>query len=510
MRPGYQFLLILLAFACLFAPAAAADQATDLLDQQDWSSSPPLATSPLKDWIAWVQHKNDGHYYGSGQPIAPPKPPGLPDSAIEVTIDVQAGTRVTTEGGVTCTERWYKVWVSIVFDDGSIFRWMEEGQNEECSDGSETHWIETIASAGVEDIFNLSWTGWIRSYRADALQIERRMRGRAPAGGTLDLTALSPSSLPWVGSEADVVDIALGPGAVLDLRGHSGAGGPLFAPTGAITLRCDTILLDPGVQLSDLFASPPGVLPGADVRELFVAGPPMAHFEGTGPAEVELRVSNLGNAPLLATLGWIDVLAWSFGGPIGIPLAPGQQGVGVLVPLAIPPAAQPGDASLLTIQATAPLTSAVARSALLERVAASSPPQPFCTAKPNSLGCVPLISWSGTPSASGYDDFHVLASDVISNRNGILFHAPAAGGLPFQGGTLCVSGQLVRTPVQNSGGNPGNGDCSGLYSFHFGHAYLQDAALLPGTDVYCQYWSRDLADPWGSGLSDALAFQVAP
>ena len=36
--------------------------------------------------------------------------------------------------------------------------------------------------------------------------------------------------------------------------------------------------------------------------------------------------------------------------------------------------------------------------------------------------------------------------------------------------------------------------------------------LVPGALVYCQWWSRDPLDPagFGTGLSDALRFGIAP
>jgi hypothetical protein len=141
------------------------------------------------------------------------------------------------------------------------------------------------------------------------------------------------------------------------------------------------------------------------------------------------------------------------------------------------------------------------------------PPTAYCTAKVNSLGCTPHIGWSGTPTLSGADDFVVGANQVISHKTGILFFGFARTAVPFYGGTICVDTPVVRTPLQDSGGNTVLDDCSGNYSFFFSHAYMNAHGLTPGTTVRAQYWSRDpgFAIPQQDiGLTDALEFDVRP
>lgn len=146
----------------------------------------------------------------------------------------------------------------------------------------------------------------------------------------------------------------------------------------------------------------------------------------------------------------------------------------------------------------------------------SSCPTPtvYCTAKVNSQFCVPAIGFSGTPSASSGSGFFVTASQMLNNKNGLLFYSLAPAGLPFQGSFLCAQPPIKRTAVQNSAGSGGGPDCSGTYSFDF-NAYVatgQDPNLLPTTDVYAQYWARDPADLSGfaTSLSDALTFNLCP
>jgi len=140
-------------------------------------------------------------------------------------------------------------------------------------------------------------------------------------------------------------------------------------------------------------------------------------------------------------------------------------------------------------------------------------PEPYCTAKVNSQGCLPAIWFSGIPSATDPSPFDVGCDWVVSNQFGILFYGFSPHNLPFQGGTLCVHPPITRTPVQNSGGNPPPTDCSGVFSYDF-NARIQsgvDPSLVAGQVVYGQYWYRDpQSSPFGTGLSDALQFDIQP
>jgi hypothetical protein len=141
-------------------------------------------------------------------------------------------------------------------------------------------------------------------------------------------------------------------------------------------------------------------------------------------------------------------------------------------------------------------------------------PTVYCTAKINSQFCAPAIGFSGTPSFSAGSGFFVTASQMLNNKNGLLFYSLAPAALPFQGSFLCAQPPIKRTSVQNSAGNAGSPDCSGTYSFDF-NAYVAlgtDPNLLPSSDVYAQYWARDPADLSGfaTSLSDALQFNLCP
>jgi hypothetical protein len=136
----------------------------------------------------------------------------------------------------------------------------------------------------------------------------------------------------------------------------------------------------------------------------------------------------------------------------------------------------------------------------------------YCVAKQNSAGCWPSIGWSGTPSLSGADDFHVTATQELNQHLGLAFFGLAAANVPFGGGIRCVQSPLLRTPSQNSGGNVGPPDCSGAYDFHVSYAWLAQRGWGAGTELFGQYWSRDpmSADGTNVALSNAMRFVIQP
>jgi hypothetical protein len=145
----------------------------------------------------------------------------------------------------------------------------------------------------------------------------------------------------------------------------------------------------------------------------------------------------------------------------------------------------------------------------------SPAPERYCTAKTNSLGCVPSILSSGVPTRSWPGGFAIAARDVLNQASGTLIYSLGiAAAQPFQGGTLCMVGPIRRTQVQGSGGSPSGSDCSGTFALDFNvwMASGSDPALQAGLHVRAQYWSRDngLPLPWPTSLTDALSFEIWP
>ncbi len=138
----------------------------------------------------------------------------------------------------------------------------------------------------------------------------------------------------------------------------------------------------------------------------------------------------------------------------------------------------------------------------------------YCTAKVNSLGCLPQISSSGTVSMGDASPLVLMVQQVLNEKNGLFFYSKTGpDAAPFLGGILCGAAPLTRTLIQGSGGTPPPvSDCSGSYVLSF-DAWFQsglDPALTLGTPVHGQFYSRDPASSFGAGLSNAVSFVVTP
>jgi len=147
-------------------------------------------------------------------------------------------------------------------------------------------------------------------------------------------------------------------------------------------------------------------------------------------------------------------------------------------------------------------------------LASSSVLQPtvFCTAKINSQLCVPAIGASGSASATSPAAFHIGAAELINQKTGLLFYGYGTNAAALQGGTLCCQSPVRRTGVQATGGASGLVDCSGTLVFDMNARIRSglDPGLAAGATVAAQYYYRDPQATWGTGLTDAVQFQIAP
>ena len=146
-------------------------------------------------------------------------------------------------------------------------------------------------------------------------------------------------------------------------------------------------------------------------------------------------------------------------------------------------------------------------------------PLNYCAAKLNSLGCVPSISFSGTPSATAGSGFTVNGANVRNQKVGLVVYTNAGqAATPFHGGFLCINTPIRRSIALNSGGSalPAS-DCSGVYqidmnAFAVGAQGGTPAAFLtlPGTVVDAQIWGPDPGFPFpnNSTLTGGLQYTV--
>jgi len=139
-----------------------------------------------------------------------------------------------------------------------------------------------------------------------------------------------------------------------------------------------------------------------------------------------------------------------------------------------------------------------------------SGPQPYCTAKTSSAGCIASVT-TNMPSVqptSGAGDYSVIANGVQGFKPGIMFfgvNGPAA--IPFSGGTLCMNPPLGRAPIQLSNGT-GPATCDGMFTQNVNDGSVSpNLDQGPGTSNWCQFWNRDPdngAGVLGTQLSNAI------
>jgi len=140
-----------------------------------------------------------------------------------------------------------------------------------------------------------------------------------------------------------------------------------------------------------------------------------------------------------------------------------------------------------------------------------TPPSTYCTAKMNSQFCVPAIGYQGTPSLSSAGPFRITATNLLNNKQGLVFYGFAQAAAPFQGGTLCVQGPVKRTPAANTGGSTTGNNCTGTFNYDFKALMTSGSDPLlqiVGQPVNAQIWSRDPADTYTTNLTDAVRFQI--
>jgi len=138
-------------------------------------------------------------------------------------------------------------------------------------------------------------------------------------------------------------------------------------------------------------------------------------------------------------------------------------------------------------------------------------PRVVCTATQSSLGCAVSLSWTGSPTLAGPDDFHLLASNVRNRSGGFLRWSLVPVQLPVGSSTLCVGSPATHVPLGRSGGNQQGYDCSGSFHHHFTQAVLSSSGLAAFDTLYAQVVSRDGAfSAGGLAVSETLRIVICP
>ncbi len=148
----------------------------------------------------------------------------------------------------------------------------------------------------------------------------------------------------------------------------------------------------------------------------------------------------------------------------------------------------------------------------LHELPATPLPTSYCTAKTNSLGCTPTITWSGMPSASAGSGFIIGAQQVLPHMSGALHYGTRGIAIPWNGGLRCTTdGNPGRTWPQTASAS-GAPPCTGEYAFDFNQFIASgvNPILIAGQRVFVQYYMRDPASTYGWGLSNGLDFTILP
>jgi hypothetical protein len=144
-------------------------------------------------------------------------------------------------------------------------------------------------------------------------------------------------------------------------------------------------------------------------------------------------------------------------------------------------------------------------------------PTSYCVSKLNSLGCLPTIAYSGHSSAGSASGFSIRAQQLRNQRAAMLMYsAQGRAATPFEGGTLCLGGNVRRGPAINTQGTAlPAADCSGVLdidvnAFAAGNLGGNPIPFLsiPGTVLDCQWGARDGAGAFATSLSNALESTV--
>ena len=138
-------------------------------------------------------------------------------------------------------------------------------------------------------------------------------------------------------------------------------------------------------------------------------------------------------------------------------------------------------------------------------------PRFYCI--PKQVGhCNPRIFDVGQPSVSGLvpgKKYEIWAYDIRDSVKAMLFYSlSGSAATPFLGGTLCLNPPLKRAALVDTGGGP-SPPCNGVPRYDF-NAYIQsgkDPALVPGQQVWFQYWYREpsFLPPNNVGLTAGLS-----
>ena len=124
-------------------------------------------------------------------------------------------------------------------------------------------------------------------------------------------------------------------------------------------------------------------------------------------------------------------------------------------------------------------------------------PTTYCTGKTTSIATVPAIGFTGSASQAA-NNLVITMANAVPNKTGLVFWGGFSAATPFQGGFLCVGGATTRGPATMiSGGGTAS-------------TPITITGPMVGSTLFYQWWFRDPAAPFTTGLSNALQVQFCP
>lgn len=141
----------------------------------------------------------------------------------------------------------------------------------------------------------------------------------------------------------------------------------------------------------------------------------------------------------------------------------------------------------------------------------------YCTAKANSLNCIPGLEVEGWPNSAVSWTIRAVRVRPGGIPGTLLYTVGGSrAAVPFQCGLLCIGPTGIRRAVPTLSSGTGQ-FCEGSYSIDmngFAAGALggnpSPALLVPGTTVHCQWWGRDsgFAPPCNTTLSNAVEYVI--
>jgi len=124
-------------------------------------------------------------------------------------------------------------------------------------------------------------------------------------------------------------------------------------------------------------------------------------------------------------------------------------------------------------------------------------PHPYGVGKLTSLGTLPVVGWTGTPSFTS-NDFAFTYTDAVPYKFGLGFQGGSPAQAPFISGTATrwVGNPLQRLPIRQLDGAGGTS-----YS-------IPITPAMVGTTRFYMGWSRDPAHPDGTGIVSTDGLRV--